>query len=250
MDNPVYGNYHTNQFLNTLRLAGKEFVSFFQSPLAYVFISVYLVVSGLLFFNRFFLHNELTMRVFFEQQPIILSILVPTITMAMFSEEKKSGSIELLFTLPISRTGIVLGKFIAAFLFLCVNLFLTTGYTSALFILGKPDLGMIFGGYFGLIFTGAAYISVGMIVSAITPNQIISLIVGLLSCSILYWIGVPDLFLDFMPPFFGTIISYLSISTHTHTLAKGVVNLRDIIYFLSVIVLALYLTKIIISERD
>lgn len=247
MDNTI--NHHSNQFLNTVRLAKKEFISFFLSPLAYVFIFVYLIVSGILFFNEFFIHNELTMRLFFELQPKILSILVPTITMGILSEEKKSRSIELLFTLPIARTSLVLGKFIAAFLFLCVNLFLTLGYTSALFILGKPDLGMIFGGYFGLIFTGAAYISVGMIISAITPNQIISLIIGLLSCSILYWIGSP-IFINFMPPFFSTILSNLSISTHTQNLAKGVINLRDIIYFLSVIVLSLYLTKIIISERD
>lgn len=243
-------SYHkTNTLYTTLSLAKKEFVAYFHSPIAYVVLCIYLGLSGYFFFDKFFLENQLSMRAFFELQPLILSIMVPAITMRIFSEEWKSGSIELLYTLPLSRMSMVLGKFFAAFVFLAVNLLFTLAYPISLSLMGNPDWGMIIGGYFGLLLAGAAYISIGMIISAVTSDQIVALIIGLLVCFLLYGMGRPEI-LEFMPSFFGRIIEYLSVSFHTKNLARGLIDIRDIVYFLSVIVIGIYSTKLLISEKN
>lgn len=239
----------TNQFLNVLSLAKKEFLAYFHSPIAYVVLCIYLGLSGYLFFDKFFLENQLTLRTFFEIQPLILSIMVPAITMRIFSEEWKAGSIELLFTLPISRMGLVIGKFLAAFLFLAVNLLLTLFYPISLTALGNLDWGMIFGGYFGLLLAGAAYIAIGMIISALTSDQIVSLIVGLLACFLLYGMGRQEV-LEFIPPVIARFVEYISVSFHTKNLARGLIDVRDIIYFFSVIAIGIYSTKLIITENN
>ncbi len=240
--------HNVNQFKTTMTLAGKEFAAYFQTPIAYVVIWIYLIISGYLFFDRFFIENQLTMRVFFEMQPLILAILVPAITMRIFSEEWKSGSLELLFTLPISHTSLVIGKFLAAFLFLGVNLLFTIFYPITLGFLGNLDWGMVIGGYIGLLLAGGVYIAVGIIVSAVTSDQIISLIIGLLACVLLYFIGQREL-IQFLPPFVARIIEYISVSFHTRNLARGLIDLRDVVYFISMIVIGLYITRLLISNR-
>jgi ABC-2 type transport system permease protein len=241
---------HTNQTMSVLRVAMKDFVAYFHSPIAYVVLCIYLFASGFTFFLNFFIENQLSLRLFFEQQPLILSIMVPAITMRIFSEERRTGSIELLFTLPISRMGLVIGKFLAAFFFLAVNLLLTLAYPISLVSLGQLDWGMIIGGYCGLLLTGAAYISIGMIISAITSDQIVSLIIGLAVCTLgLYGIGRPEI-INVLPPVFARIVEYLSVSFHTKNLARGLIDVRDIIYFLSVITIGIYFTKYLITERD
>lgn len=239
----------TNQVITVLSLIKKEFFAYFHSPIAYVVLCIYLGLTGYFFFDRFFLENQLSMRTFFELQPLILSVMVPAITMRIFSEEWKSGSIELLFTLPISRMGLVLGKFMASFLFLAINLLFTLLYPISLTALGSPDWGMVFGGYFGLLLAGATYISVGMIVSAITSDQIVSLIVGLLACFLLYGMGRPEI-LEFIPSVIGRFVEYISVSFHTKNLARGLIDIRDIVYFLSVIIIGLYSTKLLVTERN
>jgi ABC-2 type transport system permease protein len=241
-------SFKTNSLKTTLSLAGKEFSAFFQTPIAYVVLCIYLGISGYLFFDRFFLENQLTMRIFFEWQPLILAILVPAITMRIFSEEWKSGSIELLFTLPISSSSLVIGKFIAAFLFLGVNLLFTLFYPITLSLMGNLDWGMIIGGYIGLLLAGGVYIAVGMIVSAITSDQIVSLIIGLTACLFLYVLGLRDI-IEFMPPFLARIMEYVSVSFHSRNLARGLIDLRDVVYFLSMIVIGLYITRILITNR-
>ncbi|MFW5799321.1 MAG: ABC transporter permease subunit [Spirochaetota bacterium] len=242
--------YSTNQFNNAIYLAKKEFLAYFYSPIAYVVLCIYLGLSGYFFFDRFFLENQLTTRAFFELQPLILAIMVPAITMRIFSEEWKTGSMELLFTLPISRMSLVIGKFIASFLFLAVNLIFTLLYPISLTFLGNPDWGMIAGGYFGLLLAGAVYISIGMIISAVTSDQIVSLIIGLLVCFLLYGIGRQEI-LEFIPQtFIARIVEYISVSFHTRNLARGLIDIRDIVYFLSVIVIGIYATKLLITHKN
>ncbi len=245
MDN---ANYIKNQYKTSLGLIKKEFMDYFNSAIAYVVLSIYLGISGYFFFDRFFLENQLSMRAFFELQPLILSIMVPAITMRLFSEEWKTGSFELLLSLPVSRMSLIVSKFVAALLFLSVNLALTLIYPITLSLLGSPDWGMIIGGYIGIIFTGATYIAIGMIISAITSDQIVSLIVGLVACFILYGMGREEI-LEFLPPFFSGIIEYASVSFHSKNLARGLIDFRDIVYYLSVISVSVYATKLLIRKR-
>ncbi len=247
-NNNTVSSTKTNQLKTAWGLAWKEFTAYFQTPIAYVVLCIYLGISGYLFFDRFFLENQLSMRIFFEWQPLILAILVPAITMRIFSEEWKTGSIELLLTLPISNTSLVLGKFIASFLFLAVNLLFTIFYPITLSSLGNLDWGMIIGGYIGLLLAGGVYIAIGMIVSAVTSDQIVSLIIGLSACLFLYVLGLREI-IEFMPPFLARISEYISVSFHSRNLARGLIDLRDVVYFISMIVIGLYATKLLIMNR-
>ena len=176
---------------NILALFKKEFKSYFLSPIAYVFITVFLVVSNFLFFQGFFLINQADMRSYFELLPWIFLFFVPAVTMRSWAEEKKGRTLELLLTWPVSDVEVVAGKFLAAFSFLSIVTLLSVTIPITILCIGKPDLGPIIGGYVGALFMGGAYLAIGMWVSSYTENQIIAFILGVVATFALFIVGNP-----------------------------------------------------------
>lgn len=217
----------------------KEFRGYFNSPIAYIFITVFLVFSSWFYFRGFFLANVATLRPFFAMLPWIYLFLIPSITMRLWAEEQKMGTIETLFTAPIKEWEAVFGKFIAGLLFLSVALGLSLILPILLFFVGFPDWGMVFGGYLGALLLGAAYLAIGLWISSLTNNQIIAFIFSVLTIFILFIIGEP-IVLQTAPSFFVPLFKFLGMGDHYHSILRGVVDSRDLIYYFSLIGLFLY----------
>ncbi|QLE02681.1 gliding motility-associated ABC transporter permease subunit GldF [Galbibacter sp. BG1] len=216
----------------------REISSFFSTPIAYLVIGLFLVLNGLFLwvfkgdFN-IFESGFADMNSFFQLSPWILIFLIPAITMKSFSEEKRSGTLELLLTRPISKTQIVLGKFLGSFLLIVLAIIPTLLYVFTIYKLASPvgniDLGSIAGSYAGLLFLIAAYTAIGIFISSITDNQIIAFIAAVLICFIFYFgftgfAEVPAL----------SFLENLSLKYHFDSISRGVIDLRDIVYFLSI----------------
>ncbi len=231
----------------SLHILSKELKDYFVSPIAYIVISIFLVVTGWFFFSTFFLYNQAEIRNFFNLLPVTFAFVIPSVTMRLFSEEFNVGSYEILLTLPVSFKDIILGKFLAAVLFMAAALFPTLSYPICVSTLGELDWGPVLGGYMGAILLAAAYAAIGLFASSLTRNQIVAFIVGTLICFSLTLINA---MLYFIPgPLLG-VISYLGASPHFSNIAKGVIDSRDIIYFLSVIFIGLYGSHLVIQEKE
>jgi len=232
-------------------IAKRELRSFFDSLMAYVMIVLFLGFSGFftwLFGSDIFLVNQASLQAFFSITYWTLFFFIPAITMGMLADERKSGTLELLVTKPVSDWQIISGKFLAAFLLICISLALTLPYYITVSSIGKIDHGAVWLGYLGLLFMSASYISIGLFCSSITSNQIVSflaalfigiflqLIFGLIAASSTGW--------------FGGVFDYLSLSTHYESMARGVIDSKDIIYFLSIIFLAMTGTELALSKRN
>ena len=224
----------------------REIFAYFFSPVAYIVISVFLLIAGWFFTSDLFLANDSSLRGVFQIIPFIFIFFVPAITMRLLSEERKSGTIELLFTMPISDIEIVLGKYFAGLGLLIVALFFTLPYALTVVILGKPDVGMLVTGYLGLVLMGAAYIAVGIFASTISGNQVISFIIAFL---IIFTLWLINKFLPFVPPALVPIFQYISIDYHYENISRGVIDSRNITYYLSLIILMISLAKISLESR-
>jgi ABC-2 type transport system permease protein len=226
----------------------KELRGYFNSPLAYIFITVFLCFSSWLFFRGFFLDNFASMRMYFAFLPWIFLFLVPAITMRQWSEEQKMGTIEPLLTAPIDEWEAVLGKFLASFGFLILTLLLSIALPIILFIIGKPDWGTIIGGYFGAILLGGVYLAIGLWISSLTNNQIIAFIFSVLVVFILFIIGQP-IVLQTTPSFFVPLFRYIGMGSHFESILRGVIDSRDLIYYVILISLFLYLNTASLKSR-
>ena len=224
----------------------KELRGFFFSPIAYIVITTFLLLSGWFFFSTFFLYNQAELRTFFSQLPIIFAFIVPAITMRLFSEELNSGSFELLSTLPISDFGIVVGKFLAALVFIALMLLPTLAYAFSVAALGDLDWGPVFGGYCGALLLAGAYAGIGIFASSLTKNQIIAFIIGMAICFIL---TIFDRMLFFVPESVLAVFAYLGSTTHFQNISRGIIDTRDLLYFLSIMFLALYATTFVLKEK-
>ena len=231
-----------------LAIFKKEFKSYFLSPIAYVFITVYLVVSSFLFFQTFFLNNQAEMRGYFEFLPWIFLFFVPAITMRSWAEERKVKTLELLLTWPVSDFEVVAGKFLAAMGFLTVTILLSITIPFTIMLIGKPDLGPIIGGYVGLLFMGGAYLAVGMWISSYTENQIIAFILGVVATFILFIVGSPFIVI-FAPAALAPFLTYLGLGTHFESIQRGVIDSRDIIYYCSIVGFFLFLNIQSLASR-
>ncbi|MBU1154126.1 ABC transporter permease [bacterium] len=225
---------------NIFIILKKEFNSYFNSHIAYIFITVFLVLSGWLFLRGFFIINQATMREYFEILPWLFLFFVPAITMRLWAEESNLGTLEILFTLPLKNYEIVLGKFLGSLLFLILNLCLTFTIPLIITLVGDPDLGPIIGGYLGAILLGGAYLSIGLFASALTKNQIIAFIIGVVISFALLIIG-ENFILLFLPDSLIFIFKYLGLGVHFDSMGRGVIDSRDIICYLSFIAFFLYL---------
>ncbi|MCZ6899958.1 MAG: ABC transporter permease subunit [Bacteroidetes bacterium] len=229
----------------------RELASFFDSLMAYVIIITFLGLSGFftwLFGNNIFLINQADLRVFFGISFWTLFIFIPAITMRTLAEETKTGTIELLSTKPISDWEIVIGKFLSSLLLIVVALGCTLPYYFTVSYLGPVDHGSVIGGYMGLIFMSAAYISIGLFASSSTNNQVVAFLLAL-------FIGIFfQILFDILAANFtgtsGNIFDFLSVRSHFDSMSRGVVDSRDLIYFLSIIFLGLLFSKTMLSKRN
>ena len=226
----------------------KEFRSYFNSPIAYIFITFFLGISSWLFFRTFFLSGQAEMRGFFGLMPWIFLFFIPAVTMKLWAEEKKLGTAEILMTLPIRDYEVVLGKFLASFGLLAVTALFSLGLPFSVIYLGDPDGGIIICGYLGLLLMGGAYLAIGLFASTLTENQIVAFILGISACFVLLIIG-EDIVLFSTPDWLFPIFSYLGLSAHYSSILRGVIDSRDIIYYLSITGFFLYLSTLLVESR-
>lgn len=232
-----------------LTLVKKELNSYFIAPLGYVVISVFLIIIGWLFIQTFFLSAQASMREFFDLLPIVFMFFLPAATMAAWSEEKRSGTIEVLTTFPVRSFQLVLAKFFASFIFLAIMLFLTILIPIMVTELGLPDKGVIIAGYIGSLLLGAAYIAVGLWVSSITKNQIVSFILAVVIIFAFYIIG-NSFITGSLPLAIAGAAKFISFSAHFNSILRGVISLADVVYYFSVIAFFLFLNARVISLRN
>ncbi|MBU0619492.1 ABC transporter permease subunit [Patescibacteria group bacterium] len=237
------------QYLKTIYiLFKKELMSYFNSPIAYIFIGVFLIVGNWLFFNYFFLIGQASMRNYFAILPWIFLFLSPAITMRLWAEEKKSGTIEFLLTLPITDWQAVLSKFFGALVFMFIALLLSITLPITVAILGNVDLGPIIGSYLGALFLGGSYLALGLFISSLTKNQIIAFILSLAACFGAFIIGA-DFVLAQAPQFAAPLMKFLGLGSHFYNIAKGVIDSKDIIYYSLFIFFFLWLNVRVIEKR-
>ena len=228
-------------------IAVKEFKDYFISPIAYIVISLFLIVTGWFFFSTFFIFDRADLRDFFSLLPLIFSFIIPAVTMRLFSEEKNVGSYETLLTMPVSFTDIALGKFFAATMFTAAMLIPTLSYPLFISLIGEVDIGPVIGGYIGAVFLAAAYCSLGIFASSLTRNQIVAFIIGTALC---FTLTILDKLLFFMPAGILPVIEFLGAGSHFATISKGIVDSRDILYFVSVVFISIFSTHIVMHEKN
>ena len=224
----------------------RELSAYFFSPMAYIVISVFLLLTGWFFTSEMFLSDDSSLRSVLGVIPFIFIFFVPAITMRLLSEEKKSGTIELLVTMPISDLEIVLGKYFAGLGLLVTALIFTFPFALTIMLLGDPDIGMLVCGYLGLILMGAAYVSIGVFASTISKNQVISFIIAFLIIFVLWLI---DKFLMIIPSYLVPVLQFLSIDYHYMNISRGIIDSRDVVYYLSLVVFMISLSKLSLESR-
>ncbi len=235
-------------------LIKRELAAYFYSPVAYVFIVIFLfsTVGSTFFLGRFFMTNHTSLETFFVFHPWLYLFLIPAIGMGLWAEERAQGTIEILFTLPVSLIEIVLAKFLAGWLFIAVALFLTFPMPLTIAYLGDPDWGVLLLGYLGSFLMAGSYLSITLVTSALTRNQVISFILSVMICFTLVLLGW-GVFTELITPLFGValtdVISSFSFSTHFQGMTRGILDLRDIVFFLSITVGGLYINAMILEAK-
>jgi ABC-2 type transport system permease protein len=239
---------------NTWVIAKREFKAYFATPLATVFLTIFVALTGAFAFyvGGFFERGQADLSSFFSYHPWLYLILVPAVAMRLWAEERKSGTIELLMTLPISPWEAILGKFLAAWAFIGVALVLTWPMWITVNVLGDPDNGVIFASYIGSFLMAGAFLAIGSCVSALTKNQVIAFIVAAAICFLLVMSGL-DLVLNTLwawtPDFLVSAVSSLSFLSHFERITKGVVNLSSLVFYVSLIVFALFANRIAVELK-
>ncbi len=234
-----------------LVIAKRELKAFFDSLAAYILISVFLGLSGFftwLFGSDIFFVGQATLQPFFSVAYWTLFFFIPAITMKMIAEEKRSGTIELLLTKPVNDWQVVLGKFTAALTLILIALVLTLPYYITVWALGPIDHGAVWSGYLGTILISSVYIAIGLYASSVTNNQIVAFLLSLFIG--VFFLIIFDVLASNFTGFLGELFSYLSISTHYESISRGVIDSKDIIYFLSLTFLGLFLAEISLSKRN
>jgi len=229
----------------------REFGAYFDSPIAYVFLVAFVVIPNVLFLFVYGAQRQLSMREYFGLLPFVFLFFVPAITMRLWSEERRAGSIEILLTLPVRVGEAVLGKFLAAYAFLVLALAATLTIPISMTMFGSPDWGPIIGAYLGAILMGGVFLALGAYISSLTTNQIVAFIVSVSLSFLLVLIGYQFVrtAAGRLWTFLADVLAYLSVKTHSDTIAKGVVDTGDVVYYLSLIFLFLMLNVYAIQSR-
>lgn len=231
----------------------RELKGYFATPVAYVFLVVFLFFAGYLPFKQgFFELRQADLRLFFMNLPLLFVFMVPCTAMRLWSEERKSGSIELLLTLPVTVAQAVLGKFFAAWFFLVIALLLTITMPVTVMYLGNPDIGLVITGYLGGVLMAGSFLAVGCFFSALSKNQVVSFILSVAVLAVLVYAGMPttlNYLSGFMPAGLVSASESMSILTHFESIQKGVLEFKDISYFVLLIVGWLFACMVILQQR-
>ena len=239
---------------NIVVIAKRELGSYFGSPVAYVFLVIFPLLTGFFTFTagQFFERGEASLGAFFGWHPWLYLVLVPAVGMRLWAEERRAGTLELLMTMPITPWQAILGKFFASWIFIGIALGLTFPVVVTANVLGSPDNGMIFAGYLGSLFLAGAYLALTCMTSAMTRNQVVAFILSVVACLFLILAGfnpVTDLLVRWASPAFIDTVAAFSVVTHFDGFQKGVIDSRDLAYFLSVIGFSLFATSIVLRNR-
>ena len=225
----------------------KEMKSYFNSPMAYIFLVIFAIINGYFFTRTFFLFNQSDMRSLFNIIPLVYLFFIPAVTMSLIAREKNLGTMEIISTLPIKDMEFVVGKFLAALSLVITGLLVTFVHLFTLTQVGtNVDYGAIFTGYLGLALAGAVYSSVGTFASSITDNQVVAFIIGIFIVLIFF---LMDKMLMFVPVYLTGLIQYLSVDYHLSNISRGVIDSRNLVYFVSVVGFFLFITVRILEIR-
>jgi len=235
-------------------IAKRELVAYFTSPVAYVFLVIFLLLTGFLTFTAgaFFERGEASLAAFFAFHPWVYLMLVPAVGMRLWAEERRAGTLELLLTLPVTAWQAILGKFLASWAFLGIALALTFPVVVTVNVLGEPDNGQVFAGYLWSFFLAGAYLAVTCLTSAMTRNQVVAFILAVVVCLFLLLAGfspVTDLLARWASPALVDVVAAFSVVTHFDGFQKGVIDGRDALFFLSVIGFSLFATGVVLRNR-
>ena len=242
-----------NIYYNTKAVFKREMYSYFSTPVAYVFITIFLLLSGLFTFylGNFFERGQAALSSFFDWHPWLYLFLIPSISMRLWAEEKRSGTIELLTTLPLSITSIVLGKFFSAWAFTSIALILTFPIWLTVSYLGNPDNGVIFASYIGSLLMAGSYLSIGLCISSLTQNQVISFIISITICFLFTVSGLPivlDFFSAWTSQAITDVIASFSFLTNFSDITRGIIDIRNILYFFTLIISFLVINILLIKD--
>lgn len=225
----------------------RELGAYFNSVVAYIVVILFLLITGALFWLNYFQQiNLLSLRGFFTQAPLFLAFFAPAVTMGLFAEEKRMGTLELLMTMPLSDFEIVMGKFLAALSLLAVVFTMTLAYPITLSMLGDLDWGAVASGYIGLLLLGGTYAAIGLMASSWTRDQVVAILTAFSICFFLYLI---DQLVGQPTGTMARVVDYLSTNSHFNNLARGVVDIRDVFYYISVTGVALLVAQVSIASR-
>lgn len=231
---------------NTLAIAERELRSYFVSPIAYVIIALFLLVSGYLFSVILLNTNEATLRYLVSNLSVIWLFITPALTMRLLAEEARTGTVELLLTNPVRDVEVVIGKYLGALGLLLVMLAFTLYYPALLLIFGNPDRGPMIAGYVGVVLQAAAFLAVGLMASSFTQNQIVA---AVLTFAILLLLWLSEAVASFIGRPAGDVMRYLSVTSHSQDFARGVIDSTHVVYFLSVVAAALFITFLSLQAR-
>jgi ABC-2 type transport system permease protein len=231
---------------NVKTICLKELRSFFNSPVAYIVIVVFLVILGWFFTSNLFIANISSLRTVFEMTPFLLLFFAPAITMRLISEEKKTGTLELLITKPVRESEIIAGKFLAAWTLYLFTLLPTLCYYVIVSSIGTLELGPVLGGYLGLLLVGAVFLAVSIVGSALTENQVVAFIVSFL---IVFCLFMLDKVLIYLPSSLASVFEYISVDYHFSNIARGVIDTRDLIYYGSSVLFLLLVGTAVLQKR-
>lgn len=216
----------------TLTIAKREFRGYFNSPAAYIVVCLFLLFLGMFFWSPFFIVNRASVRGMFDLVQILLLPTAPALTMGLLAEEKRTGTIEILLTMPVRDAEVVVGKYLAALGLLCVLMLCTLAYPLSVSSLGPLDWGPVLTGYLAILLQGGAMLAIGVLASSWTDNQLIAFFTSGMIC-FAFW--VVSRFLPFMPPSAASVVEWLSFDYHFQDMSRGVIDSRNVLYFLSVI---------------
>lgn len=239
---------------STLVIFRRELASYFATPLAYVFIVIFLALAGALafFLGNFFERGQADLQPFFTFHPWLYLVLIPALAMRLWAEERKSGTIELFLTLPVSMGAAVMGKFLASWAFAGIALLLTFPFWITVNILGQPDNGIIVASYIGSFLMAGAFLAIGAALSALTKNQVIAFVITAAAC-FLFTVSGSQVVLGFLngwaPEAVLRAVAGFSFLTHFNAIVRGVIDLRDAVFFLSVIALFLFANAILVDLK-
>ena len=226
----------------------KEMKSYFNSPMAYIFLVIFAVINGYFFTRTFFLFNQSDMRSLFNIIPLVYLFFIPAVTMSLIAREKNLGTMEVISTLPLKNMDFVVGKFLAAFSLVMVGLLVTLVHLLTLTQVGtNVDYGAAFTGYLGLALAGAVYSSVGTFASSVTDNQVVAFIIGIFIVLVFF---LMDKMLMFVPSYLTGLIQYISVDYHLSNISRGVIDSRNLVYFASVVGFFLFMTVRILEIRN